>query len=70
MCFAYSRFCKTGRACAGEYHYVAPGTFYLDTEGEWIKFYLLSHPFVFAVQKIFCVIILNRWEAEFEQNKK
>ena len=68
----YYRFKDTGRACAGEFLTKIPGNFgtiYLASQGQWLKYYIISHYVVYIVQKILQIIITNKLEAQYEQKR-
>ena len=69
----YYRFRESGRACSGDYlgetrpqNY---GTLYLVSEGQWLMYFIAAQYAVYFLQKIFCICITNRLEAEFEGKK-
>lgn len=64
----YYRFKDTGRACAGEF--LTPtklpgnyGTVYLVQQGQWLKYYVITHYVIYIIQKIISIIITNKLEA-------
>ena len=70
----YFRFKDTGRACAGDFLKgdKKPGNFtavYLDTQGDWLRIYIISHYCVYIIQKLVSIVITNKLEADFERKR-
>ena len=70
----YYRFKDTGKACAGEFlnEKKLPGnygTLYLVTQGQWLKYYVISHYAVYIIQKLISIIITNKLEANYERQR-
>ena len=67
-----SRFHDAGRACAGEFLKEIPGNYgsiYLPEQANWIKWYVVSQYLVYFASKIVSIIITNKLEAEFDEQR-
>ena len=70
----YYRFKDTGRACAGDFltRDKKPGNYtsvYLESQGEWLRIYIISHYCVYIIQKLVSIVITNKLEADFERKR-
>ena len=66
------RFKDTGRACSGEFLKVVPGNYgsvYLPEQGTWLKIYIISQYVLYIVQKIISIVITNKLEAQYDQER-
>ena len=69
----YYRFKSTGRACSGDFlgeplplNY---NTVYLNELGQWHIYYIGAQYFIYVLCKIAAIIVTNKLESEFEENK-
>ena len=70
----FFRFKDTGRACSGDFlpKDKLPANFstvYLGNEGTFLMYYVIGHYTVYILQKIICILITNKHEAEYEKKK-